>query len=390
MDKKREETEVIPNQTLEAQPKKAHKWRLWCCGLPVFIVVLVIIVATISVFRNEKKLTDKISERGKAETYSEIFNSNYPPEYAVTASDEEKFNQKIVELLQKYENGTPNFSQEGASLLSPLSTEKAIEFAKSDMKILKDNYPEGYYLVVNSVLKTAEKDQLFPNMYLGSQDETDRIDLLVHELSHIGSFAHLDNQGRGYIIEDKYITRNMFLEMPKASELLKYINDKVLLDDKYLEEANQDIFTTLDEVISYTKSLRFARAYARYKKGSIDEGSMQATSRQLYYLSLQLKNIKENHPDDWQKLKNGKGFVYITARQVSVAKTEIQAAKDDGASSSSGDNFAGTTDKNLSLFEENKTLFDEIYASVDLDSKGELKNLSQKEVAGLGIKVEKF
>lgn len=162
------------------------------------------------------------------------------------------------------------------------------------------------------------------------------------------------------------------------------------MDDKYLKESEQDIYTTFDEILSSTKELRMTRIYNYYKKGGIDESRMQSLSRQLYFLSLHLKNIKENHPDDWQKLKKDKGFIYVMARQVSIAKTEIQAAKDDGASSSSGDNFAGTTDKNLSLFEENKALFDELYTAADLDTKSDLKSLSQKEMSGLGLKIENF
>jgi hypothetical protein len=133
-----------------------------------------------------------------------------------------------------------------------------------------------------------------------------------------------------------------------------------------------------------------ARAYNYYKKSGIDESRLQILSRQLYFLSLHLKNIKENHPDDWQKLKKDKVFAYIMARQISIAKTEIQVAKDEGASSSSGNNSASTTDKNLALMDENQALFDELYTATGISSMGDLKNLTQKELNGLGLSIEKF
>jgi len=222
------------------------------------------------------------------------------------------------------------------------------------MQFLKERYPEGYHLVVDSVLNIPDKSQIFPNLYQQFREAQTRVDMVVHEISHIGRFEKSIVNRLGYVIEDKFITVNHLPDdLPGGDELLHYISELTSMDGTYLKDAKQDIYTTLDEIISYTKSLRVARAYAYYQKGFIDEDRGQALSRQLYFLSLHLKNIKENYPNLWQKMKKEKGFVYLMLREISIAKTEIQATRDESASGSSGDaDFASSVDKNLSLFED--------------------------------------
>ncbi len=375
---------------MENKPKK--RWRFWCCNIPMILVGMAVVGLIVSVFIMEKKQENKLTKRGKPETYSEVFNSNFLPEYIVSADDEEKFNQKIIAFLEKDNSGMDWTESTGTSSFRPPNTEEKIANAKSDMQFLKDYYPEGYYLVVNSVLKTDEKDQIFPNLFLRVSEAQSRIDFLVHEISHIGRFEKSIVNRLGYVIEDKFITVNHLPDdLPGGDELLHYISELTSMDETYLKDAKQDICTTLDEIISYTKSVRVARAYIYYKKDFIDEDRGQALSRQLYFLSLHLKNIKENYPNLWQKMKKEKGFVYLMLREISIAKTEIQATRDESASGSSGDaDFASSVDKNLSLFDVNQALFDELFVATGLDAMGNLQNFTPAELSKLGIKIEKF
>jgi len=217
------------------QPKKG--WRYWCCGIPTVIIVLIIIGGTITIFINEKIQTDRISKRDKPETYSEIFNTNFTPDYTVSDIDEGKFNQKMVNILQKYNSGTIDFSEnEKTNLFRLLSSEEAIEFAKSDIKFLKDYYPEGYCLIVNHVLTSSEENQMFPNFYLRSGAEESRIDFLVHELSHIAGFTYTNFVGHSYLIEEKIVTLNGKLDLPQGDELIQYINEPSDMDNTYLKK----------------------------------------------------------------------------------------------------------------------------------------------------------
>ncbi len=338
----------------------------------------------------EKNQTNIVAERGPAQSYSETFNDKILPDYTVSTDDEDAFNHKMIALLQKYDSGTPNFSETGNTQLMPSYTpDKSIATAQSVMAFLKEYYPEGYYLVVQQVLKTTEEHPMFSNFFLRSMDENQRIDLLVHELSHIGDMSHPEYSGAGYVIEDKFVVVPE-IEVPTGDELLKYITQSSPLDKTYLEESKQKIYITLDEINSYTKSIRVARAYIRYQVGALDEGPAGALSRQLFFLSLHLKNIKENHPDIWQALAQEKGFVYVMSRLVSMAKTEIQAAVDEGVNESTSTDYALSIDQNLALVEENQVFFDELYFATGMNSFDNLKNLTSQELTAIGIEIEKF
>ncbi|MDP2683691.1 MAG: hypothetical protein Q8P20_01415 [bacterium] len=368
------------------KPKKSRS----CCIIPIIIVVLIATAFIVAVYVIEKNQTDIVTERGPAVSYSETFNDTILPDYTVSVKDEEIFNQKMIALLQEYDSGTSNFSEIGDTLLMPsLTPDESIATARSTMAFLKEYYPEGYYLVIQQVLKTTEEQPMFSNFFLRSMDENQRIDLLVHELSHIGMISHPGYSGYGYVIEDKFVSVSE-IEVPTGDELLKYITQSSSLDERYLGDSKQKIYTTLDEINSYTKSVRTARAYIRYQIGAIDEGPAQALSRQLFFLSLQLKNIKENHPDTWQALMQEKGFAYVMSRMVSMAKVEIQAAEDEGVSGSTSTDYALSIDQNLALVEGNQALFDEFYAATGISAFDNLKNLTQQELTALGIEIEKF
>ncbi|MFA5051866.1 MAG: hypothetical protein WC544_02260 [Patescibacteria group bacterium] len=372
----------------EKTPEPKKKRSQACCIIPTVILILIVIGFVAAIFIIEKKQADIVADRGAAEQYSEQFNASMPPDYTVASMDEETFNEKIVKLLREYDSGTSNFSEIGDSqLMKALTADESIASAQASMKFLKDYYPEGYFLVVNQVLKTYEEQPMFVNFFLRSMDEAGRLDFVVHELSHISDLSHPECTGYGYVIEDKFISIPE-IDAPQGDELLKYISQSASMDEKYLKESKQKIYTTLDEINSYTKSVRVARAYIRYQTGVIDEDAPQALSRQLYYLSLHLKNIKDHHPDAWQALMRDKGFAYVMARLVSMAKTELQAAKDEGVSGSAGTDFALSIDQNLALFEQKQALFDELYAATGLV--GGLENYTQPELSELGVTIEKF
>lgn len=358
----------------------------------VILIILAVVAMTTAIFIVEKKQEGLLSRRGKAETYSETFNINFLPDYTISADNEEKYNEKMVALLQKDGSKSENYSEnEGAKLLPLLKPEEKIVKAKSDLKFLKEYYPEGYYLVENYIRNTPEEDNMFPSFYIRTFGDNDRVDIIVHEISHLERTTNITScDSSGYVVEDKNIIIKKQADMPRGDELLKFISNPLSLDNKYLKENKQDIYTTLDEIVSYTKSVRVTRSLARYNKGVIDEDSTQSLSRQLYYLSLHLKNIKENHPNLWSTLKKEKAFAYIMSRMVSIAKTEIQAAKDEGVSGSTGTDIASSIDDNLLKFNENQVLFDELYTATGINSLGNLQKLSLKELGKIGVKIEKI
>ncbi|MFA6423150.1 MAG: hypothetical protein WCW17_01710 [Patescibacteria group bacterium] len=380
------------DQDIEEKVIKPKKWWRWCCGIPAIICVLIFIALIIFVFIIEKKQADRMSNRNKPETYSEIFNINILPDYTVSETDEKEFNKKIVILFQKNDSEIGNYTENGDTKLLPLlNKDKKLAKAISDMKFLKDYYPEGYYLVVNSVLKTPEKEQQFPNFYRHSTGEVDRVNFLVHELSHLSIIVNaLGCDDFGYLVEDKFVNFNKLTNAPKGDELLKYISELTALDNKYLKESKHNIYATLDEIVAYTKSVRLYRAFAYKNKVTIDEDAPQGLSRQLYYLSLHLKNIKENHPAFWENLKKEKGFAYIVSREVTIVKTEIKAAKDEGVWSSTNTDFAGSIDNNLLSFDQNQSVLDELFDAAGLDSMNNLQNLTEQKLMILGLKIKKF
>jgi len=89
-------------------------------------------------------------------------------------------------------------------------------------------------------------------------------------------------------------------------------------------------------------------------------------------------------------MKQDKGLVYLLLRAASVAETELKAVKDEGVSGFSGSDFASSIDKNLSLFNENQTLFDELFITIDISTTNDLQNLTQQELSELGIEIVKF
>jgi hypothetical protein len=374
----------IPNK----EPKKRK--RHGCLSILAWVIGLVIVGFIAAIFIVEKKQENIVAERGKAETYSEVFNTNNLPDYTVSVADEEKFNKSIVTLLIKYRSGTFNYSTSGdVSLLRKLTTEESITSAQSAMTFLKNYYPEGYFLVVNQVNKTTEDQQIFPNFFLRASNEESTINFLVHELSHVGKISHPSCTGSGFAIEDKFIELKA-LDLPSGDELLQYISNPVTLESTYLQSNKMDLYTNLDEVISYTKSVRVARAFIRYQSGVIGESDPQALSRQLYYLSLHLKNLKEHHAASWTAVKKDKGLAYIISRVISMAKTELQAAKDEGVSGSTSTNFASSVDENLALVQANQALFDELYATAGFNNLDSLKNFTKQELSALGLDVKKF
>jgi hypothetical protein len=379
---------------MEEQIKKSkHGCLRWGCGVPMIVSALAMVGMTVTIFVMEKRQEVRMAKRDKPETYSETFNTNFPPDYTVSAAEEEKFNKKMVDVFQTLENNPADFNVDlvesgNANLLRPLKLDEQIAKNMADMKLLKDYYPEGYYLVIHSVLKMTEKQQIVQYFYSLFSNNEDRVDFIVHELSHYSRVVNCSSSG--YVLEDKNVIIARQAEMPKGDELLKYISEPIYFDNEYLKKNKHDIYTTLDEVVSYTKSTRVARALARYNKSVIDEDAPQSLSRQLFYLALHLKNIKENHPNLWTTLKKEKGFVYILSRMISVAKTEIQAAKDEGVSGFTGDSkHASSIDDNLAVFNENQALFYELYTATGIDKLGSLKDLSKQQLAKIGIKIER-
>ena len=102
------------------------------------------------------------------------------------------------------------------------------------------------------------------------------------------------------------------------------------------------------------------------------------------------KNIKENHPALWSTLEKKPGFAYVISRVVAIAKTEIQAARDEGVSGITGGSaFASSIDSNLAMFNKNQPLFDELFSATGINTMGNLPALTKQELSRIGVRIEK-
>lgn len=355
----------------------------------MFFLILAVLGA-VSGYLFERQLTG----RETPEKYSALFSSGLVPNYTITSEEEQEVRAKTQAMLKQsgLTSEIEYSSQIGESMFldafAMLSESEKINLASVVLEKLKQYYPEGYFLVAKHVLKTPASKEIFPIFFIHKQPEIDTADFLVHEMSHDANTAlKLERSFNeiGFWIEDKWVSSTVpnALKFPKGKETLAYIQDPTEIDIKYLKENNQNIFTTLDELVSYTKSVRTQRAFNYYEKIGI--GSVDTLSRQLYLFHLQLKNIKDRYPELWQPLTENAGFGFVSARIVAMARAEIDAALEEEKWSGLGGSFAGNAKENLDLADNNSETFDEL---IRVSGIADLiyNNPTQEELEKIGVR----
>lgn len=297
-----------------------------------------------------------------------LFFPSQPPIYAVSADEEERFQETLRRVFP----------------------EERLSQAAAVIGEVGEYYPEGYFVLVRVAPQQAEEFAFFLQSDVGAGT----VETAVHELTHIVSgsacsfrgYRCLDRFGRsgkdavGFLVEDKGIVVEIpasLRNLPGGREAFRYIAAPNYIDRTYLQENDQNILVTLDETNAYIKSVRFTRAHKRFATDDRVMTSQPATlARQLYLLSLQLKNLKEHHRDLWEELKAEKAFAFVAMRLVAMAEAEIALAEQEGLADFEGlrsgavrgfgsSGFdVGTVEENLRFFDANRPLLDEFFGGV--------------------------
>jgi len=409
MDKGKRE-EKLENKTQNSPKKDGMKrscfsFRNCCLGSIIIFVVIPIILFLIGVYiikNSEDREQQKLESRNKPESYSLLFSKNLKPDYSFTEDEQNQIETAVFEVMNMSKPAGMEVEEDTDQIFKTmnLENEDKVSAAGDLVAKLKENYPEGYYIIAKSLLLLPPEDKYSFNFWFrGNNSETANTE--VHELSHSWASAYFGDyfiSGKqynmlgysGHLIEDKLIFYRIDnRQMPTGDELLKYISTPTSIDNTYLSENKQILYTTMDEINAYTKSTRVARIYNYYNSEDIDQkSSPQALSRQLYFLALQLQNLKDNYPDIWKLHTENESFAYVMMRLVAIAKNELIVARDEGLDFDKGDeSFAGTVNNNLDLFEQYQPIFNEIYTISGIkDYQG--KNLNEYELNDLEVMVE--
>ncbi|MEA3357371.1 MAG: hypothetical protein U9Q67_02955 [Patescibacteria group bacterium] len=261
------------------------------------------------------------------------FMDSMPPDYSISEVNEAEFNNL---LTQNFEEGD-------------------LEDVNEMVAGLKENYPEGYFVILTQTLRRPEE---FKDWYELLTPDPDAMETIIHEMTHTGGIYC-----GTFFIEDKCITIpdrwDLSERLFSGVELLDYIDSQNFIDEAYLEGCKHNIIGTLDEVNAYIKSVRTDRANKNYNS---DPSTL---ARQMYYITLHLRHAKEEEPETWNILVDNKGFAYTLMRLIAMAEAELETAEEEG--------FSGinVTD-NLNLYEENREYLDEFFVSAGV---AELKDL---------------
>lgn len=347
------ETHKVIGATEVTPAKKKKSGCFGGCFAIVAILIFFSVVASFGAYFLVQYF-EKQDIGGSKEPTTVYFLGTQIPNYEITENERTMFDQKIRD----------NFSKEDA--------EKMIEIAQET----KDIYPEGYFVIIKSTLNYKDSLNIWP-LFINLYSDNAQIDLAVHELSHIALLS-----GSNYWIEDKCLTIPGYSELDSklfdGLPLLGYIESPTSFDEKYLKESKQRFTLTLDEINSYTKSVKVARAQGE------NNSNPENLARQLYFLTLHLKHAKEVETDDRKLLAKNKSLAFMTMRLVAMAEVELENAKSAGIS---GENTSG----NLKLFEENRHYLDEYLQSAGVgDLNSENLTLTGLKEVGVGLNFKEF
>lgn len=212
-----------------------------------------------------------------------------------------------------------------------LSRDRLLLITK-DLQQLKHVFPEGYFVVLNIGSAFPEEVNTYYNTSLNNKGS--RMNLLIHELSHIASGAcekdTSPNNSRCTSNTYTFLKDYTQLVVPyqpdtlHTKEVLRESIDTLTgIDETYLNEKNGDVYGTLDELNAYTKSLRAQIAYTDID--SIDQLYFEYNNlhRQLLHLALGLDYARKNNEEEWKYLTNNAGISYTIFNFKKDAEKEL-------------------------------------------------------------------
>lgn len=274
-----------------------------------------------------------------------LFLASVPPDYTITDEEKSLFEIELVKIVPAEE----------------------LDSYKTIFQELEAYYPEGYFVVVKTSLKSQDeilKYKIIVESRLSIEDQSSTVNILVHEMSHGGKTS-------SYWIEDKAVSipdeRYLLFSLIPGKTIYEYIENPTTIDRVYLKDNDHTLFITLDEVNSYTKSTRLQREYlsrGEYACFACPDNPQSILARQLYFTTLHLKVMRENYPNIWNTLIKNKAFAFVLMRLVEMAEAEVNTSYSYGEGQKD-------LDTNLALYNQNKYIIDEYLQAAgvkDLDN----------------------
>ncbi len=299
--------------------------------------------------------TENNQENNTSERYSDIKKELYDTTgYYISPEEEEEF----------YENLKENYDGE--------NIEKVID----GVKILKNFYPKGFFIVI----KTAPLDNFsFSNIIFsgmsadlesGNLFESDifindifsSLNILVHEYTHLGclyrNLFDINEKGYFYLMGNFGVFIKKDKELFEKTELYKDISNPDDFDLLYISpgfgKSGIDFMVILDELNAYTISTEIEIALEEMVPESSCNDTRYGLLKQMSYLELYLKKAYKEHPKDWEYIISNKGLSFLIMKLWQEASRFEQTIKDDHRFSLKEDPVAEFVynDENFSIIEK--------------------------------------
>ncbi len=204
--------------------------------------------------------------------------------------------------------------------------EDELASVRNRLERLKIRYPEGYFIIIKMC---SREPQEFEAYYEGDDSS---INTIIHEASHgadseclyddnVAGTCEKEKNYETYLI-DGYLVRfpydySLDESFSQAGEaMLHEIKNHTDFDHTYLVEQGSG-YSTLDELNSYTKSMRCSKYFDTDNAVS----SYEAMQRQLYHLNIMLIYAKTD-PLIWDRITSDKAFVTMALKLRDIAMAE--------------------------------------------------------------------
>ncbi|MBU1119491.1 hypothetical protein KKH43_06440 [Patescibacteria group bacterium] len=279
---------------------------------------------------------------------------------------------------------------------------ETVDTIHKDLEELKKRYPEGYYVVIKVGTSSPETVKQFYDQSI--EEPGNRMNLLVHELTHMGSnmcfVSGAENTASCMLpIADleKYaffIAPNIMItpfhpdRLHTKDELQVYVKDfNTEFDNLYLQKEMGTIFGTLDELNSYTKSIRTELAYSDVDHPAYIYFEYSNVLRTIYHLAQSLYHAKHHDPETWNYLTSNKSVAYAIYFIKSQAEGELAHVD---TSKYTDPIYADTTRE---IHDSKRRLdaiggiFDEYFAASGLTDQEKSYDLTNEHLREIGIEV---
>jgi len=193
---------------------------------------------------------------------------------------------------------------------------------------LKKLYPKGFFILVKTVPLCIGGFKIF---YSGMSDVVEdiplleldfipeRLNVLVHEYTHIGSGSFsglfkINEEGYVYLMGNYGVFIEKDRKLFEKPEIYQDIPSPDDFDSTYLSpglgKSGVDFMVILDEVNAYTRSVETMIAFEELI-GADRNDTRYGLLKQMSHLELYLKRAYEKHPQDWEYIVNHKGLSFL-------------------------------------------------------------------------------